>query len=79
MMLHIKLAQLFVRKVDGLTKNTYLVCGLLNTETPLQGESVYTLLGTPVGLCITGQEDRTSEARGNGLDGIMESPFWKLR
>lgn len=78
-MLHIKLAQLFMRKVPGLTPNTYLVCGLINTETPIQAESVYTLLGTPAGLCIVGQEDRTSEARGNGLDGIMGSPFWKLR
>ena len=74
--MELKIGQLFVRKATALTENTYMVCGLINTPTPLQTEAIHTILGNIIDVTV---EDVSDTTRGNGLDGIMTSPLWRLR
>ena len=70
------LGQLFVRENDALSKNTYLVCGIIRTDKPLEGESVHTFGGN---IEVALVENREAEGKGNSLDGIVRTPIWRLR
>ncbi len=70
------LGQLFVRENDALSKNTYLVCGIIRTDKPLEAESVHTFDGN---INVALVENRETEGKGNSLDGIVKEPIWRLR
>ena len=75
--MRIKIAQLFVRKPGGfLAKNTYLVCGIIKTDEPLETESTHLLTADVVN--VVESRDVKMYSRGNSLDGIMGSPLWKV-
>ena len=70
------LGQLFVRENSALSKNTYLVCGIIRTDKPLEIESVHTFDGN---IEVALVENREAEGKGNSLDGIVQEPIWRLR
>ncbi len=74
----INIAQLFVRKPFGATrKNTYLVCGIIQTDEPLAEEATHILTADAVN--IHESQNVSSYSKGSGLDGIMTSPLWKVK
>lgn len=73
----INIGQLFVRNIFGVkAKNTYLVCGLIKTDEPLDVEHVHTFKADM--LTMLDSRDAKIFSRGNGLDGIMTSPLWNI-
>lgn len=76
--MRIKVAQLFVREPCGCKEeNTYLVCGLMKTDKPLETEATHIFTADQVVL----YESRSVEevSRGNGLDGIMQEGIWRVK
>lgn len=74
----IRVGQLFVRDIYGCTEeNTYLVCGIIKTDKPLSTETVHLL--TADDIQIHESKDVSFDSRGNGLDGIMQQPHWKIK
>lgn len=73
----IKVGQLFARRTVGITaENTYLVCGIIKTDEPLDIESTHLLTADLVNVLES--RDVRAYTRGNNLDGIMTSPLWKV-
>lgn len=73
----VNVGQIFVRKTsDIIADNTYLVCGIIKTDKPLEEESVHTFTGD---ISIIGTENRRFSAMGKTLDGIIASPFWRVK
>lgn len=74
----INVAQLFTRKLWGSKeKNTYLVCGIIKTDEPLEAETTHILSADNVTLHESA--DVSGVCKGKGLDGIMASPIWKVK
>lgn len=74
----IKIAQLFVRRPSGFKlENTYLVCGIIKTDEPLQLEAMHIVTADMVDVLES--KDVSLYSRGNCLDGIMTSPLWKVK
>lgn len=69
-------AQLFIRDnvPSDFGKNVYVVCGLIQSDTPLDGESVCVLNGQLIPLAT---KDVSAFSRGNNLDGVMQAPIWR--
>ena len=77
MNMKINIGQLFVRKPVGFNaKNTYLVCGIIKTDEPLNLEHVHTFKSDM--LTILDRRDVKPFSRGNNLDGVMTSPLWNI-
>ena len=73
----IKVGQLFARRTAGMTaENTYLVCGIIKTDKPLNTETVHLLTSDFVNILES--RDVSDYTRGNNLDGVMTSPLWKV-
>lgn len=73
----IKIGQLFARKTTGITaKNTYLVCGIIKTDEPLNTEATHIL--TADLLTVLESRDVSEYTRGNNIDGVMMQPLWKI-
>lgn len=73
----INIAQLFVRKpVMIKAKNTYMVCGIIKTDEPLDLEHIHTFKADM--LTMLDSRDVKVYTRGNNLDGIMTSPLWNV-
>lgn len=73
----IKVGQLFARRTVGITaENTYLVCGIIKTDQPLDTETTHLLTADLVNILES--RDVRAYTRGNNLDGIMTSPLWKV-
>ena len=73
----IKVGQLFARRTAGITaENTYLVCGIIKTDEPLDTESTHLLTADLVNVLES--RDVKEYTRGNNLDGVMTSPLWKV-
>lgn len=74
----INIAQLFVRRPSAFKlPNTYLVCGIIQTDKPLELETTHIITADMV--TVIESRDVSSYSRGNGLDGIMTSPLWKVK
>ena len=74
----IKVGQLFVRDIQGCTQsNTYMVCGIIKTDSPLATENTHIFTANEVNLIESKDVSETSD--GNGLDGIMASPLWRVK
>lgn len=75
--MRINLGQLFVRHTAGITaRNTYLVCGIIKTDEPLDTESTHLFTADMVTMLET--RDVKSFSAGNDLDGVARSPIWKI-
>lgn len=73
----IKVGQLFARRTVGITaENTYLVCGIIKTDEPLDTESTHLLTADLVSVLES--RDVRTYTKGQSLDGIMTSPLWKV-
>lgn len=68
--------QLFVRDnvPPHFGENVYMVCGLIKSETPLDGECIYLLRGQ---LQEVECKDVSLISKGNNIDGILRSPLWR--
>lgn len=76
--MQIRAGQLFVRDIGGAKQpNAYMVCGIIVTDEPLQTEATHTFMA-PVFLPLETQ-DVSAVSTGNGLDGIMQEPIWKVK
>lgn len=76
--MQIRAGQLFVRDIAGAKQpNAYMVCGIIVADEPLQTESTHTFMA-PVFLPLETQ-DVSAVTTGNGLDGIMKEPIWKVK
>jgi hypothetical protein len=76
--MQIRAGQLFVRDIAGAKQpNAYMVCGIIVTDQPLQTEATHTFMA-PVFIPLENQ-DVSERTRGNGLDGIMQEPIWKVK
>ena len=74
----LKVAQLFVRNIIGCKEpNTYMVCGIIKTDKPLEVESTHILSADELKFYET--RDVREYSRGNNLDGVMLSNIWKVR
>ena len=74
----IRVAQLFVREPYGCKEeNTYLVCGLIKTDKPLETEATHILTADLVNLYESKSVEELS--RGNGLDAIMQEGIWRVK
>lgn len=74
----IRVGQLFVRDIYGCKEeNTYMVCGIIKTDNPLSTETVHLITADTVNVL----ESRNVQeiTIGNGLDGVMASPLWKIK
>lgn len=69
-------SQLFVR--DNLPasfgENVYMVCGLIKSDTPLDGECIHILQGQFKEFEC---KNVASFSEGNNFDGVMRSPVWR--
>ena len=73
----IKIGQLFARRTVGITaENTYLVCGIIKTDEPLDTESTHLLTADLVNILES--RDVRTYTRGENLDGVMTTPLWKV-
>lgn len=73
----IRVGQLFARRTVAITaENTYLVCGIIKTDEPLDIESTHLLTADLVNVLES--QDVKEYTRGNSLDGIMTSPLWRV-
>ena len=78
MLMKIKVAQLFTRKISVAKEpNTYMVCGIIRTDTPLDVESTHLISADDVKLYES--RDVSDHSRGNDIEGVMRSPIWKIR
>lgn len=68
--------QLFVRDNVPLDfgENVYMVCGLIKSDTPLNGECIHLLQGQ---LQEVECKNVASISKGNSLDGVMTSSLWR--
>lgn len=74
----LKVAQLFVRNILGCKEpNTYMVCGIIRTDKPLEVESTHLISAEELKFYET--KDVREHSRGNNLDGVMRSPVWKVK
>lgn len=74
----LKVAQLFVRNIIGCKEpNTYMVCGIIKTDKPLEVESTHLISADDVKFYET--TDVREYSKGNGLDGVMQSYIWKVK
>ena len=74
----LKVAQLFVRNILGCKEpNTYMVCGIIKTDKPLEVESTYLISADDLKFYET--KDVSEYSRGNNLDGVMQSYIWKVK
>ena len=77
--MYLKVGQIFTREIARLDTepNTYLICGIIKTDRPLECEATHIISGGP----ITIYESKSVEdvSRGNGLDGIMTEGIWKVK
>lgn len=83
--------QLFVRKpikdTDAVGKYSYIVCGMIVTDKPLEDEAIHTIsvgdfrydLSTVSEYLVETAEDLGAEFKGNNFDGIMRQPIWRLK
>ncbi len=68
--------QLFCRIPAGInTPNTYLVCGLIRTDKPIDDETIHTFSGD---VTMYTSRNVKEYSRGNNLDGIMQESIWNL-
>lgn len=73
----IKVGQLFARRTTGITaENTYLVCGIIKTDEPLDTETTHLLTANLVDVLES--RDVREYTRGQNLDGVMTSPLWTV-
>ena len=73
----IKVGQLFARRTTEITaENTYLVCGIIKTDEPLNTETTHLLTADFVNVLES--RDVSEYTRGNNLDGVMTTPLWKV-
>lgn len=87
----IKGGQLFIRKptetTDAEGKYSYIVCGMIVTNKPLDDEAVHTISvdDFTYGPSVVSEyqvetaEDTGATFKGMGLDAIMQLPIWKLK
>jgi hypothetical protein len=74
----LKVAQLFVRNILGCKEpNTYMVCGIIKTDRPLEVESTHLISADDVKFYET--RDVREYSRGNNFDGVMQSHIWKVK
>lgn len=74
----LKVGQLFVRNILGCTEpNTYMVCGIIKTDKPLEVESTHLISAEDVKHYEV--KDVREYARGVDFNGIMTSPIWKVK
>lgn len=74
----IKVGQLFVRVTSGIKEeNTYLVCGIIKTDKPLDTEATHIFTADTVNIIES--RDVSDISRGNNLDGIATSPIWRVK
>lgn len=68
--------QLFVRDnvPPSFGENVYMVCGLIKSDTPLDGECIHILQGQ---FQEVECKDVASVSVGNNLDGVMLSNIWR--
>lgn len=71
-----KVAQLFVRDISG-SENTYMVCGIIKTDKPLATETTHIFTADMVNVLES--QNVHCYSRGNGFDGIMRSPIWRVK
>ena len=74
----IRVGQLFARVTSGITEeNTYLVCGIIKTDKPLNTEATH--IFTTDTMNIIESRDVSDISRGTNLDGIATSPIWRVK
>lgn len=74
----LRVAQLFVRNIIGCKEpNTYMVCGIIKTDKPLEVESTHLISADNVKFYET--RDVKEYSRGCNIDGVMLSPIWKVK
>ena len=74
----IKVGQLFVRVTSGIKEeNTYLVCGIIKTDKPLETEATHIFTADMVDIIES--RDVSDISRENSFDGIATSPIWKVK
>ena len=74
----IRVGQLFARDIYGCKEeNTYMVCGIIKTDQPLPTETVHLI--TTDNVNILESRDVREITQGQGLDGVMTSPLWKIK
>ena len=74
----IRVGQLFVRDIySGTEENTYMVCGIIKTDKPLDTETTHIFTADMMNVI----ESRNVEdiSIGNGFEGIMTSPIWRVK
>lgn len=70
--------QLFVRDIGGAKRpNTYMVCGIVVSDEPLQTEATH-LFSAPI-VCPLETNDVRDVTRGNDFDGVMRSRIWSIK
>ena len=72
-----KVGQIFVREIEGASKNTYLVCGIIKTKTYLNPEHTHIIVADK--LQVIESRDVSELSLGKGLDGIVKAPIWKIK
>lgn len=74
----LRVGQLFIRDIAGSKEpNTYMVCGIIKTDIPLEVESTHLISADDVKIYEI--RDVKEYARGNGFEGIMTSPIWRVK
>lgn len=71
-----RVGQLFVRDI-GSSENTYMVCGIIKTDKPLATETTHIFTADMVNVLES--QNVHCYSRGNGFDGIMRSPIWRVK
>ncbi len=93
MAFQIKGGQLFVRDMENATKTdgkySYLVCGLVVVDKPLETESVHTISVDGFANFVMEHQVETAQElidkgitdgfTGKGLDSIMKENIWRLK
>ena len=76
--MQLKVGQLFVRDISGCKEsNTYMVCGIIKTDTPLEAESTHLISADNVKHY--GSEDVSKYSEGSDFHGVMISPIWRVK
>lgn len=74
----IRVGQLFARDIYGCKEeNTYMVCGIIKTNESLSTETTHLI--TADDMNILESRDVRDITSGQGLDGVMTSPLWKIK
>ena len=74
----LKVAQLFTRKISAAKEpNTYMVCGIIRTDEPLDVESTHIFSADDLKLYES--KDVSEITKGCDFSGVMTAPLWRVK